>query len=446
MKVHLHNKWRKSIGMALVFSGISLGLFAQTESDTLPSTIALNDAVNFALRNQPRLQNALLNESSTEKTIRAKLADWFPQLNFSYLLQHNFEVQPTFFNGQVMRLGVENTSTASFTARQNIFNRDALLASSTKNIVRDMARQTTFATKVDLVADVTKAFYSLLASAQQVKVTEGDIIRLERSLQDANNQYKAGITDKTDYKRATIALNNSKALLAARKEEVLARETLLKYLMGYPTEHPLSVVYDSVALEAEILLDTTVGYSYERRIEFQQLMTQKRLQEANVKYNKWSFIPDVYASGAYNFNFLNNEFGKLYDRALTNSFAAVTVAVPLFQGGKRKYNIDIARIQLNTIENNLTDLKNSINNEYVQAKANYKSNLANYLALKENLQLAQEVYDVIDLQYKNGIKTYLEVINSETDLRNARINFYNALYLVLSSKVDVQKALGTLVY
>lgn len=422
-----------------------MSVSAQTESDSLPSKLELNEAIEFAIKNQPRLQNALLNEEITEKSIRAKLADWFPQLNFNYLLQHNFEVQPTFFNGQVMRLGVENTSTAAFTARQNIFNRDALLASSTKDVVRQIAQQTTFATKVDLVANVTKAYYSLLSSQQQVFVTEGDIIRLERSLKDATSQYNAGLTDKTDFKRATIALNNTKALLTSRKEEVQAKSSFLKFLMGYPTEAPLKIAYDSVALEAEIMLDTTVEYNYERRIEYQQLMTQRRLQEANVKYNRWSFIPDVYASGAYNMVYLNNDFSKLYDRTLTSSFAAVTVAVPLFQGGKRRYNIDIAKIQLNTIDNNLKDLKNNISTELIQAKASYKSNLANYLALKENLAIAQEVYDVIDLQYKNGIKTYLEVINAETDLRNARINYYNALYLVLSSKVDVQKALGTLV-
>ncbi len=31
---------------------------------------------------------------------------------------------------------------------------------------------------------------------------------------------------------------------------------------------------------------------------------------------------------------------------------------------------------------------------------------ANYMALKENLALAREVYDVIQLQYRSGIKTY----------------------------------------
>ncbi len=78
--------------------------------------------------------------------------------------------------------------------------------------------------------------------------------------------------------------------------------------------------------------------------------------------------------------------------------------------------------------------------------AAYKANLVTYQALKQNVELAKEVYEVIQLQYKSGVKNYLEVITAETDLRNARINYFNALYAVLSSKIDVQKALGQINY
>ncbi len=78
--------------------------------------------------------------------------------------------------------------------------------------------------------------------------------------------------------------------------------------------------------------------------------------------------------------------------------------------------------------------------------AAYKSNRANFLALRENLALAKEVYGIIEMQYKAGVKTYLEVLTAETDLRTSQINYYNALYQVLASKVDVQKALGEITY
>jgi len=85
-----------------------------------------------------------------------------------------------------------------------------------------------------------------------------------------------------------------------------------------------------------------------------------------------------------------------------------------------------------------------VNSEYAAALASYKASISNYRAVKENVLLAREVYDVINLQYRAGIKTYIEVVNAETDLRTSQINYFNALYQVLSSKIDVQRSLGDL--
>ena len=136
----------------------------------------------------------------------------------------------------------------------------------------------------------------------------------------------------------------------------------------------------------------------------------------------------------------------MYDVNYPNSFAALTLNFPIFQGGKRRAEIQAAEWELQRNKLDIISLKNNVNAGFIAAMSAYKANLANYIALKENLLLATEVYDVIQLQYRSGIKTYLEVINSETDLRTAQINYYNALYNVLASKIDVQKALGQINY
>lgn len=418
----------------------------QPQGDSLLTEATLENVVQYAIKRQPAIQKALINEQITETTIRGKLADWYPQLNFGYNLQHNFKVQTAVIGGNPVKLGVDNTSNMQFTASQNLFNRDVLLATKTAAEVRKFAKQNTGSSKIDVAVNVSKAFYDLLATKQQIKVTSEDIVRLERSLKDAFNQYQAGVADKTDYKRATIALNNTRALLKSHEEALKAKQEYLKALMGYPVAHELNIVYDTLQMEREIILDTLQTANYTTRIEYQLLATQRKLREADLKYQKWAYIPNVTASGAYNFNWQNDQFSKLYNTNYPNAFALLNVSVPIFQGGKRKYNIRAAEWELKNIDWDITDLKNNVNAEYTQSLAAYKSSLANYLALKENLALAQEVYDVIQLQYKNGVKTYLEVITSETDLRTSRINYYNALYSVLSSKIDVQRSLGQINY
>jgi outer membrane protein len=419
--------------------------YSQTSaSDSLLQQATLQNVIQYALKKQPVVQQSLIDEKTTELQIKSKLADWYPQVNFNYFYQHTFDVQTTVFDGARRQIGVTNNSAFQFSASQSIFNRDVLLASRTKADVLQQSKQQTENTKIDVVVNVSKAFYDVLATEQQIRVANENIMRLEKSLKDARAQYDAGVVDKTDYKRATIALNNARASKKSNEEALKAKTEYLKALINYPETAAIAIMYDSASLENELAVDTLQGVDYSKRIEYQQLLTQRRLLEANVKYNKWDFFPSVSANGAYNLNYLNNDFGKLYNQSFPNSYAGLTLVFPIFQGGKRKYNINLAEWQLKRTDLDIISLRNLVNTEYTTAMANYKSSFSNYQAVKENVLLAQEVYDVINLQYRSGIKTYLEVVNAETDLRTSQINYFNALYQVLSSKIDVQRSLGEL--
>jgi outer membrane protein TolC len=417
-----------------------------TQNGTMPNVVTLKQAVDYAVKNQPRIQQALLDEQITASTVRSKLADWYPQVNFNYGLQHNFLLQTSVIGGNPIKLGVDNTSSGQFSVSQAIFNRDVLLARRTKEDVLLQTKQVTSSNKIDLEVGVSKAFYDVLATSQQIRIAAENITRIERSLKDATSQYKAGIADKIDYKRATISLNNSKASKKINEELVLAKKAYLKFLMGFPDSAQLEIIYDSLAMEKEIWIDTLQQPDIKNRIEYRLLETQRKLQESNVLYNRWSYLPSVSANAAYNLNFQNDQFSKLYSTNFPNSFAALTVSLPLFQGGKRKANLHTATLQLQRTDQDIINLRNSVNSQYAQSLATYKSSLQTYLAQQENVALAKEVYDVIQLQYRSGIKTYLEVITAETDLRTAQINYYNALYQVLAGKVDVQRALGQITY
>jgi outer membrane protein len=442
----MKQKGVKSKLLSLPFILLPFATRAQTTTDSLLQQVTRQSAVDYAISHQPLVKQSLIDQEITETTIRSKLADWFPQIGFGYSYQHNFIIQTTIIGGNEVKLGVDNLSSAQFTASQNIFNRDLLLASRTRKDVRVRAQQMTSNTKIDIAAQVSKAFYDVLATKQQVRVTNQNIVRLERSLKDALAQYNAGIVDKTDYKRATISLNNVRASKKSLEELLKAKEETLKALMGYPVSERLNIVYDSLQMETEALLDTSQLPDYTNRIEYRLLSTERNLLAANLRYNRAAYLPSISANGAYNLNFQNTALGKLYNNTYLNSFAAISLSWPIFQGGKRKANVEAAEWELKRNELDIANLRNNVNAEFTQAMAQYRSSLINFLSLKENLVLAQEVYDVINLQYKAGIKAYFEVITAETDLRTAQINYYDALFGVLASKIDVQRALGQIIF
>ncbi len=418
----------------------------QRDGDSLLQNATLENCIHYAIAHNPTLKNARLDEEITETSIKIRLADRLPQINLGYSVQHNFQLPTANFNGMIINTGSKNTSGFQLGGTQTIFSTDILFALRSRRDVRLQSKQNTTEQNINIAVLVSKAFYDVLLTRQQIEVTEQDIARIEVSLKDAYYQYQAGITDKTDYKRATISLNNAKAQKKFNDEGIKAKYVYLKELMGYPASRDFRLAYDSAQMANDILLDTLQNVNYSNRIEIQLLETQKKLQQYNVQFYRLSFLPQVSAFGNYNLNFLNNQFGKLYSQSYPNSFAGITFSIPIYQGGKRLQQVKQAELQVRQVDNSITNTQNTINTQYAQALAIYKTNLYDYYSLKENLSLANEVYDVIRLQYKSGIKTYLEVINAETDLRTAQINYYNALYQLLSSKVDVAQSLGEINY
>ncbi len=429
-----------TVGLSTVF----LSVKAQKASDTLPSEATVEACVQFALQHYPLVQQAMLDEQITDRQIRSRLAEWYPQIGLNASYQNNFQLPAIAFAGAYDYSGTYNNSSVGLGLSQTLFNRDVLLASRTKRDVMTQIHQMTVSDKIDVTVNVSKAFYDVLLTEQDIKVLDDDIVRLERNLKDTYNQYQGGLVDKTDYKRATISLNNSKAQRKTDQETLKAKYAVLIQLMGYTGKDPLHLAYDSVIMEQEVVLDTMAVPDYNQRIEFQQLMTQKRLQQAEVKYQKWAYIPTVSAGAGYSLNYLNPELGKLYSNNFPTSYAGLTVSVPIFQGTQRTQNIRIAELQLTRINWDVVNLQSQINSQYVQALATYKSNLNNYYVQRDNLSLAREVFNTIELQYRSGVKAYLDLITSETDLRTAQVNYSDALYQVLSSKLDVERALGSI--
>ena len=419
---------------------------AQQDNDSLLNSATLENIIQYTLKHQPVVQKSLLDEQITRSQVNSRLADWYPQVDFNYNFQHNFQLQTTEFAGQVIQLGNGNTSTAQFAYNQNILNSDLLLAATSARTVRALSSQTTSNNKIDAVATVSKAFYDVLLTQQQIKVTDEDITRLERSVKDATSQYRNGIADKTDYQRATIALNNAKAQKKGNEELLKGKVQYLKSVMGYPTGASLDVVYDSLKMEQEVTFDVAQAVNYNSRIEYQLLQTQKKLQIANLNYSRFAFLPTLAGFAAYNLNYLNNNINELYQTNYPQSYIGVTMVFPLVHGGKRWMNIRQAKWQVKKSDLDIVNLQNNISAQYAMVQAAYNSSMAEYLALKENLELAKEVYKIIQLQYRSGVKTYLEVITAETDLRSAQINYFNSLYQVLSGKIDLQRALGQIKY
>ena len=153
------------------------------------------------------------------------------------------------------------------------------------------SEQITDSAKIDVVTNVSKAFYNLLLTIAQIDVLKEDTARLTKNYNDAYQQYIGGIVDMTDYQEAAITLNNSKAQLKQAVENVVPQYATLKQFMGYPPRSRFNVIFDTLQMKSDISFDTTQELQFDRRIEYQLLQTSKMLQHQVTDYYKSTYLP-----------------------------------------------------------------------------------------------------------------------------------------------------------
>jgi len=415
-------------------------------------TMTLQQCIDYAMVHQPALNQSKINISIAKVTNAINLSGWLPQVSASGSLTHYFEL-PTAFEanpgGQPIPVpsGINDVATPQINATQTLFNPALIYAANSAPLYVEQAKQVTDSTKINLVSSVSKAFYSLLQTIEQVDVLKADTTELRRSVTDAYHQYVGGIVDETDYEEATITLNNTLTQLKQATENIVPQYAALRQVMGYQAENPsFNISYDTAKMIRDIDIDTAAQLQYEKRIEFQQLATAKKLQEQLVNYYRLAFLPTVNGFYNYTHEFENNKFSDMFTTAYPYSSIGLSFTLPIFTGFSRLENIRKAKLQQQLLDWSEVELKSEIATEYTTALANYKSNLYSFHVLQQNVALAQRVYYVVELQYKQGIVAYLNVITAQSNLITSETGYINALFQTLASKIDLEKAMGAITY
>jgi len=408
------------------------------------AALTLEQCVQYALDHGPAMKQAQLDEEIGDREIKSSLSGWLPQVNASATGTKNIKLQQQPIGDELITFGKNYNSGVLFQVDQTLFNRDQIFAGRTSKYIKQQYDQSKINVEIATIVDVSKAYYDILLTNEQLKILDENLLRQKKQYKDAKSRFESGLVDKTDYQRAAITLSNTRSDKKRAEESVKAKLAYLKQLMGYPTDEGLSLSYDYEVMEQTAFADTTKLMVPDNRIEFQLIKTEENLAQLNTGYQKWAYLPSLSANYNYNWLYFNDAFSELYNQSYPKSSIGLTLSLPIFQGGKRHQDVKIAELQQEKVLVQKQNLKKQINTEYETALAKYKSDLYEWQTVKQNMELAKEVYNIIKLQYDEGIKAYVDLIVAETELRTSQLNHYNAMYNLLASKIDLDRALGNI--
>lgn len=463
-----------SIPIGVILILFQFKVTAQTDSSV--HRFSVQQCIDYALKNNLQVKNAILDLKIQEQVNRNVTALAYPQIAGSIAATHfpNVGVQsfPNFIaaatygvltqegvkdgNGNPIQspadfgfiqaaFGTKWNASTSITLSQILFDGQVFVGLQARKATLNFQSKAIQLTEENIKTNIYKIYYQLAASKTQTDLLDANVERLQKLSHDVTELYKNGFAEKLDIDKATVQLTNLQTEKLSALNSIGNGYLGLKLLMGMPINDSLILTETIDENKIKDGLLNEGNYQYADRIDYQYLSIAKDLGTYNIRRYKLSKLPSLLLSGSLSKQAQRNQFdffGK--GQWFTSSFIGLNINVPIFDGFAKEANLQKAKIELQQTENQVTNLKLSIDNEVAVATNNYHNAINTLDVQKKNMDLAEQIYNQTKKKYEMGTGSNTEITNAQADLKVSQSNYINAMYNAIIARVDYMKAIGKL--
>ncbi len=448
---------RNNMKTLKLVSALAFFLSGTTAMAQTTNQFTAKQAVEYGLKNAYQVKNALLDVLIQEQTNKDVTSTALPQISANGTFTDYLNIPTTllpgeFFPGGVpgtykpLKFGTKYNTNGGVTLTQILFDGQVFVGLQARKTSIAYRQKAAEVTQENIKANIYKIYYQLVVSKTQIDLLDANITRLQKLEHDTREIYKNGFAEKLDVDKVTVQIANLQTEKLRALNSTANGYTGLKVLMGMPMKDSLKLT-DSISDEQikENIL-TTEDYKYTDRKEYQALELGNKLNEYNVKRYKLSRIPVLNFNANYSkqaqltkFDFLKRETDWF-----TTSYIGLSLSVPIFKGFSTKAKIEGAKLSVLQSQNQLEGLKLSIDNDVIVAKNNFATATATMDYQKQNMALAENVYNQTKKKYEAGTGSTTEINTADVDLKTAQTNYISSLYDAVIARIDLLKAVGKL--
>ncbi|WP_295672696.1 TolC family protein [uncultured Mucilaginibacter sp.] len=425
--------------------GVALDGFAQqAPPDSQKYNFTVADCVNYAYEHQDSVMNAALDIKSADFKVRETIGSGLPQISGTATFQNYLKTPVVLFGTNKVSIYQNFSENNAINLSQLLFDGSYLVGLKAAKTYKELSQKNYTRSRIETNVNVTKAYYQVLVSNEQVKLLDANIKQLKQQLDETIQQNKQGFVEKIDVDRLTVQYNT----LVNNKEKVLRLLALnyqvLKFQMGMPIENELVLKdkLEDVQLGdnlSDLSNDTTF---YKNRIEFGLTETNLKLNQFDLKRERSLLLPSLAFIGNAGVLFQNNNPSHLFSPGYPSAYIGLSLNVPIYSGGQHNNRIKESEITVLKSQNDLNNLKNGLRLQASQAWIGYINGMQTLKVQKQNQELAAEVLRVSKIKYQQGVGSSIEVTQAESALESADNSYIQGLYDALVSKVDLDKAYG----
>ncbi len=432
------------------------------------TTLSLDDCLKIALAESPTIKVADLEIKRVDYTKKNVLADLLPQISFDAQYSRMLAKQVAYMNmddfkgfggggedtsddtptekseDTGIKMGLDNSYSLGFTASLPLIAPQlwASMKLSDAQILQTMEQAR--ASRLDLVAKVKAAYYSLLLAKDSQRVIQQSYDMAALTHDIYQKRHSVGDASEYDVLRSSVSMKNIEPQLLQAEITIKQARLQLILLMGVDASFDFDIAGKLSDYEQTMygdVLSLPSDLSHNTSLIMNDL--QQKTLEQTLRVGKMAWYPTLSLSA--NYNWTSSSDGSPFKNFRWSPYSVVglNLSIPLFTGGKRLNTIRQAEVQIAQNRLQREDLERSVSIQVTNAVDNIQLGVRQIASCSQSVMQAEKAHTIMQQSFDIGSASYLDLRDSELALTRSQLTYYQSIYDYLVATNKLELLLGT---
>lgn len=416
-----------------------------------PVSLSLRQAIDMAAKQSYAVQASELEAQKAEAKIKEITGMGLPQIAATGTMNNYLKVPkmvvPNFFGGEgvaAIEFALPWSVTGAVQLQQLLFDGSYLVGLRAAREMRTKSSIDLEQTALNARVQAAKAYLSVLAAEEGVRLVGEGLPVLEKAARDARAMFDQGLMEDTDADRITVQLDETRNQQRNLQQQARVARSYLALVLGLPSGTPITL---TDALQP--LLDdpaeaglADVSFNVDQHVDHQVAASMMRLGELDVRNKKAAYMPTLGGFINYQQAFNYTEFDIMNGSWwFPGSMWGLQLNVPIFSSGVRQQKLKQSKLALDQANVNLKATEQRLLAEKEQQQAILKAAQDSYLTGKSNLALSKKIFDRTSIKFTEGVSSSFELTQEHSNYLTTQQTYIQRIVDLLQARTDMRKAL-----
>ncbi len=408
-----------------------------------PLVLTLEQALQIALSESPTVKIADKTIETKKYAKKGTYSSLWPDISASGTYQRYIKKQTFHIMGQTMEVGTTNNMSAGVNAAMPLVNAQLWKSLKLSAMDVELAVEQARSSRVDMVEQVSKAFYQVLLAKDSYNVYKRVYDNAVENHKIVEKRYSVGAVSEYDFIRSKVSVSNAEPNVFNAENSIIVALWQLKALLGLDMNKEIDCAGSLADFEPVMTSHIAHEMDLSNNSTMRQLDIQERMLDKSIELKRSANLPSLALSIGYNFVAMDETMKLFHYRWNPYSVAALSLNIPIFSGFKRRSDVKQAKIDLENLQLQRENTERQLFTAMKQYESSMLTNLKQYHASSENISQAKRGYDIAVKRYEVGGGTLVDVDNSQLAYTQAELSRSTAIYNYLVNQVSLEKIKGT---